>query len=746
MSGATEKDYPEFSEGIAENESSDLYSVHYLGVKETFDPAYRDMAESRLKSEMDENRVMLGAGTVTKLKLDPKDPLRPRRKKARRACFACQRAHLTCGDERPCQRCIKRGLAGDCQDGVRKKAKYLHDTSNEALRSTLGANYNPINHSPSINDAVVTRRDSDASPRTESFLSSEAAPPYPNAFSQPNPMLLPHSTRLSYHGQGTPMSPPFSRQGSGHSISMPQPTSDNRVPFEAPVFAQVINPPPLFNMDLEGLNFGNHCGALGFGMLGHISSGISDALAKDPLQPEHISTSQSLGVINFGSDIYSNNMTPYDAIFSNNVMDFGEISGNQIQSVPKGLPHGYAMATGPHSQYSPSTEETPSINGVYDISPTTTTFTQNHSQHHPTLQPHKPPKHISTNSIGKPGTIPLTKKRSRDSSAVYNNVREPYSYTAGFHNLTTFLQRRFPAHVILRIAKSLASIRPSFIACARTLTRQDLIFMETCFQRTLFEYEEFMHHCCTPTIICRRTGEIAAVNNEFSLLTGWRKDILLGRTGNLDINRGDDLSANACPQVKPDQSIRQDSSSQPVFLAELLDDDSVVEFYEDFARLAFNDSRGSVTTQCKLLKYCAHSQKFTRYSSVCAVPDDCNFEGPEDNGGKRIEGTLHGSTIDPRKEFWGVDNKHGIEYLERDGKLNCSYCWTVKRDVFDIPMLIVLNVGHSPLQTPSWTQMRSILTAFYVFSSCLASEHHPIVLLSYHLGIVSQNILLRRQS
>ena len=25
-----------------------------------------------------------------------KDPLRPRRKKARRACFACQRAHLTC--------------------------------------------------------------------------------------------------------------------------------------------------------------------------------------------------------------------------------------------------------------------------------------------------------------------------------------------------------------------------------------------------------------------------------------------------------------------------------------------------------------------------------------------------------------------------------------------------------------------------------------------------------------------------
>ena len=27
-----------------------------------------------------------------------KDPTRPRRKKARRACYACQRAHLTCGE------------------------------------------------------------------------------------------------------------------------------------------------------------------------------------------------------------------------------------------------------------------------------------------------------------------------------------------------------------------------------------------------------------------------------------------------------------------------------------------------------------------------------------------------------------------------------------------------------------------------------------------------------------------------
>jgi hypothetical protein len=52
---------------------------------------------------------------------------KPKRKKASRACQSCQKAHLTCDDARPCQRCIKRGLQESCQDGIRKKAKYLQD-------------------------------------------------------------------------------------------------------------------------------------------------------------------------------------------------------------------------------------------------------------------------------------------------------------------------------------------------------------------------------------------------------------------------------------------------------------------------------------------------------------------------------------------------------------------------------------------------------------------------------------------
>lgn len=219
--------------------------------------------------------------------------------------------------------------------------------------------------------------------------------------------------------------------------------------------------------------------------------------------------------------------------------------------------------------------------------------------------------------------------------------------------------------------------------------------MEKCFQRTLFEYEEFMNNCCTPTLVCRRTGEIAAVNKEFTLLTGWKKEVLLGKEANLNINTGKGGSENASgaaslgnsgkaglttPRMRPmsvGEGAPKEGRPQPVFLAELLDDDSVIEFYEDFARLAFGDSRGSVTTRCSLLKY-------QTKEAVDGSPDE-----KEKVVKKEVTGGIGGMGNRIRE----IDAEHGIGRLEKDGKMDCSYCWTVKRDVFDIPMLIVMNVS-----------------------------------------------------
>jgi len=119
----------------------------------------------------------------------------------------------------------------------------------------------------------------------------------------------------------------------------------------------------------------------------------------------------------------------------------------------------------------------------------------------------------------------------------------------------------------------------------------------------------------------------------------------------------------------------QEGRPQAVFLAELLDDDSVIEFYEDFAKLAFGDSRGSVTKRCKLLKY------QTKELRDETKDDDKSV----DRKRKDVSGSMLGGRVNK------IDGEFGIGRLERDGKLDCAYCWTVKRDVFDIPMLIVMN-------------------------------------------------------
>lgn len=149
------------------------------------------------------------------------------------------------------------------------------------------------------------------------------------------------------------------------------------------------------------------------------------------------------------------------------------------------------------------------------------------------------------------------------------------------------------------LARSMAAYRPSFIATTKTLQEDDLIFMEKCFQRTLLEFQKFITSSGTPTIVWRRTGQIAAVGWEFCILTGWKHSDLV-------------------------------RAEHPRFIMELMDDTSVTKYFDVFTTLAFGDSRGVIMTECTLLK--------------------------------------------PSGE-----------------PVRTACTWTVKRDVFDIPMMIIGN-------------------------------------------------------
>ncbi len=441
----------------------------------------------------------------------------------------------------------------------------------------------------------------------------------------------------------------------------------------------------IFNFNPDGLGFSSHYGAMEFGMLGHMSSGAAETPPRDP------SLSQQ-GSGDVYSGVFANGLGQYDKVYDSGMMNEflsldQNVNGLYSQgNLQHGLPHAYAIAAGPSSLQSPSTENNspqPTTLGL-EGSPTMPNYsTTPGSNNQQVSLPRPRPK---TPGLPKLGPQSILGKRQRDPSYIYETVKEPFSYVESFHRVINMVQRRFSREKVNRIAKSLASIRPSFISCTKTLNRQDLVFMEKSFQRALFEYEEFLHQCSSPALICRRTGEVAGVNKEFTALTGWTKEVLLGKEPNLNVNTGSTVSSNSSASGKPGLSTPQlksmvpdaakpDGQLLPVFLAELMDDDSVIDFYEDYAQLAFNNSRGKVVKKCRLVKY--------RTKESMEGGGDGNEDSPQKD--------LRGSILSNRVAK--IDGEHGISKLERDGKLECTHTWTIKRDTFDIPMMIVINVS-----------------------------------------------------
>ncbi|KAF7361675.1 Transcriptional factor [Mycena venus] len=152
---------------------------------------------------------------------------------------------------------------------------------------------------------------------------------------------------------------------------------------------------------------------------------------------------------------------------------------------------------------------------------------------------------------------------------INDRVTMPYDYTEGYHFLMKHLPGRFEKNDILRIVRALAIFRPSLIALQMPLSFDDEVFVEKCFQRSLLELDKLISFSGTPTVVWRRTGEICLVAPEFCMLTEWSLDELVGRKK---------------------------------YIYELFENQSVVEYWENFASHAFENTTQSVYSHCVLLK------------------------------------------------------------------------------------------------------------------------------------------------
>ena len=619
------------------------------------------------------------------------------------------------GDKRPCERCGDKKI---CKDGKRKKAKYLADAADEDL--TPGQDQ--------VKDSHFANFSGDWHPSQPFPRASFPGPGVGGLYASQNPSYPLFVT----HGQQNQL--PFQAYTS-QQISTGQAYTVG--PHQQPILPDYRGVPQqnmsIFsdpnaslaisdycpNQNFENNSFANKYGSAEYEYMAHLTSGMAET-----------PPSESTGTLNPSDDAnyvpgvntsgYGSAVQPYGypqdpVIVTSRPGSGGEVDpfawSGQDQDSLDGLvkqedPVAYSILNCPSPSFSGSSpqgmtavvDESPSVKSMY-----TNTNPSRQAQLGETLQPmtssqqlkssKASPSAAPTTSISAPAIQPSIKthsstsnRRHRNPSTIYNAVTEPYSYTKAFHDLMALIRKRFSPSKTARIAKALASIRPSFISSLTKLDDNDRVFMEKCLQRTLLEYDDVLSATGTPTIICRRTGEVVAVGEGFSVLTGWRRSVLLGREPNLNVNNGGVFSGppgtgtttsrgSNAPHVADGSRLGplDESRQKPVSIVDLLDDESACDFFDDYSHLAFGDSRGSVITPCKLLKY--------------RTARDADYDETLDSeAGSRLK--RQGDTTRSWKDGAAAMAQIGDD----EGKIECMLCWSVKRDVFDIPMLFVMNV------------------------------------------------------
>ena len=176
------------------------------------------------------------------------------------------------------------------------------------------------------------------------------------------------------------------------------------------------------------------------------------------------------------------------------------------------------------------------------------------------------------------------------------NISKSFDYGRSYKILLKNLKSRLSVEEYQHVCLHLSKIRPSFIAIAAGLSEQDLTFVEHSFNRLSLEYEKFMSLSGTPSAIWRRTGEIVAVSREFSYLSGWSADQLVGYK----------------------------------YIFDIFTPESIVAYFNTYSQIAFD--------------------------------------------GENITGYLNCKLITAKNE-----------------DVECTYCFTLKKDVFDLPMVIIGN-------------------------------------------------------
>ncbi|KAF8581200.1 hypothetical protein K439DRAFT_1516623 [Ramaria rubella] len=216
---------------------------------------------------------------------------------------------------------------------------------------------------------------------------------------------------------------------------------------------------------------------------------------------------------------------------------------------------------------------------------------------------------------------------------------KPYNYVKGYARLSRWMDRNVSQESKQLILGPLSVLRPKFRAIAQSLTDIDLVFIEEAFERLLLDYDRVFSAMGIPACLWRRTGEIYKGNREFAELVGVEGHML--REGRLCIY-------------------------------ELMAEESAVNYWEacstKYGHVAFDTGQKAVLTSC-VLRFKPNLTSIAGSNSVQNSPVALRPA----YGQKRGQQQASSST--------------GAE----QGLINCCFSFTIRRDTWGIPSMIVGN-------------------------------------------------------
>ncbi|CAI7360037.1 CPS_collapsed_G0029840.mRNA.1.CDS.1 [Saccharomyces cerevisiae] len=600
--------------------------------------------------------------------------LKQTRKSIQTACEFCHTKHIQCDVGRPCQNCLKRNIGKFCRDKKRKSRKRIEKHGTQPYLN-LGKRL-VIHDVPSKTvspSSVHLQRD---------FLSSD----------QEKPGKTPaHNTNIQYtynindNFQSAGSIPRITNFNTNNGQTVLENTSNN---ISASQAVHLMNDPIIPTVRKSTLNLKSHFLEQHKAMQQPLATNCLVATSNVPVHSGMDTSNKSDDDVDDETNIHFDSMWCNDEYMK--LKDIVDIStpflpnNSQIFSLQESEYPNPSASTGGNSSLHLTNllNSTKSVNDQKDssIGHSTSTFNtydevvsrpfisldmlhlnrganaNTHPSHNAKLESECDSSSHSDADLEKHDTDFISPSKFRElvktPQDLYDNkcLIKPHNYKLAYTKLLTTLRKKFlegaeidkaasvkdehstqkhnlryDLEVIIR--SILERYAPIFISLTSNMIEEDLLLQEVTLQRALLDLENMAKLVsCTPMCIWRRSGEICFVSNEFYSLTGFNKNLLLDRTS---------------------------------FIFEYLDHKSVSNYFQIFNELlafGYND----INKRKKLLMLNACS------STSSKITEGFSF-------------TTDGKAIFTKCNL----------LLSNGLYLKCACCWTVKRDSFNIPILVM---------------------------------------------------------